>query len=93
MVLTCSTTDGTMEWLYNGVVILGSVFAESLDQVGASRSSQASGYMFSAELISIRPPVFATTVSFSADRSSNIAGDYRQPGHNLTMHLFFNVAS
>ncbi len=66
VVLTCSTTEGTMEWLYNGVVISGSVFIESLDQVGDSRSLQASGFMFSAEVISRRPPVFATTLSFSA---------------------------
>ncbi len=69
--LTCSTTESAMEWLYNGVVISGSVFAESLDQVGASRSLQASGFMFSAELISIRPPVFATTLSFSAYTAMN----------------------
>ncbi len=71
MVLTCSTTEGTMEWSYNGVVISGSVFVESLDPVGTSRSSQASGFMFSAELISKRPPVFATTLSFSADTAMN----------------------
>ncbi len=71
MVLTCSTTENGIEWLYNGVVISGSVFVESLDQVGASRSLQASGFMFSAELISIRPPVFATTLSFSADTDMN----------------------
>ncbi len=71
MVLTCSTTEGAMEWFYNGVVISRSVFAESLDQVGDSRSSQASGFMFSAELISKRPPVFATTLSFSADTTMN----------------------
>ncbi len=67
VVLTCSTSEGTMEWLYNGVEISGSTFAVSLDPVGDSRSLQASGFMFSAELISIRPPVFATTLSFSAD--------------------------
>ncbi len=68
MVLTCSSTsESAMTWLYNGVVISGSAFAESLDQVGDSRSLQASGFMFSAELISKRPPVFATTLSFSAD--------------------------
>ncbi len=71
MVLTCSTTEGTIGWLYNGVVISGSVFAESFDQVGASRSLQASGFMFSAEVISIRPPVFASTLSFSADTAMN----------------------
>ncbi len=71
MVLTCSTTEDVMEWLYNGVVISGSVFAESADPVGDSRSLQASGFMFSAELISIRPPVFATTLSFSADTAMN----------------------
>ena len=71
MVLTCSTSEDTMTWLYNGVVIEGSVFVESLDQVGASRSLQASGFMFSAELISRRPPVFATTLSFSADTAMN----------------------
>ncbi len=71
VVLTCSTTEGTMEWLYNGVVISGSVFAESLDSVGTSRSLQASGFMFSAEVISIRPTVFATTLSFSADTAMN----------------------
>ncbi len=60
-----------MEWLYNGVEISASVFAESLDQVGTSRSLQASGFMFSAELISQRPPVFATTLSFSADTDMN----------------------
>ncbi len=67
MVLTCSTNEGAMTWLYNGVVILRSVFVESLDPVGDSRSLQASGFMFSAEVISIRFPVFATTLSFSAD--------------------------
>ncbi len=71
MVLTCSTTEDVMTWLYNGVEILGSVFAEIADPVGASRSSQASGFMFSAELISIRPPVFATTWSFSIDTVMN----------------------
>ncbi len=71
MVLTCSTTEGNMEWLYNGVGISGSAFAESLDPVGTSRSLQASGFMFSAELISLRPPVFTTTLSFSADTDMN----------------------
>ncbi len=71
MVLTCSTTEDTMTWLYNGVEISGSVFSESLDQVGDSRSLQASGFMFSAEVISIRPPVYATTLSFSADTAMN----------------------
>ncbi len=47
MVLTCSTSEGVMIWLYNGVVIQGSVFAEIADPVGASRSLQASGFMFS----------------------------------------------
>ncbi len=50
---------------------MGSVFAESVDPVGDSRSLQASGFMFSAELISIRPPVFTTTLSFSADTDMN----------------------
>ncbi len=71
MVLTCSTTEGRMTWFYNGVEILGSAFAESLDYVGNSRYLQASGFMFSAELISKRPPVFATTLSFSADTDMN----------------------
>ncbi len=71
MVLTCSTTESVMEWLYNGVVIPLSVFIESADSVGDSRSLQASGFMFSAELISERPPVFATTLSFSADTDMN----------------------
>ncbi len=71
MVLTCSTTEGIMEWFYNGVVIQKAVFVESIDPVGTSRSSQASGFMFSAEVISIRPPVFATTLSFSADTDMN----------------------
>ncbi len=71
MVLTCSTTDGAMDWRYNGVGIQRSVFAESLDPVGVSRSLQASGFMFSAEIISQRPPVFATTLSFSADTAMN----------------------
>ncbi len=71
MVLTCSTSESAMEWLYNGVGIQESAFAESLDPVGDSRSLQASGFMFSAELISIRPPVFATTLSFSADTAMN----------------------
>ncbi len=71
MVLTCSTSESTMDWLYNGVVIMRSLFAESLDPVGDSRSLQASGFMFSAEVISIRPPVFATTLSFSADTAMN----------------------
>ncbi len=52
-------------------MISGSVFAESLDEVGDSISLQASGFMFSAEVISIRPPVFATTLSFSADTAMN----------------------
>ncbi len=60
-----------MEWPYNGTVIQGSAFAESLDPVGDSRSLQASGFMFSAEVISIRPPVFATTLSFSANTAMN----------------------
>ncbi len=70
MVLTCSTSESGIEWLYNGVIISESLFSESLD-VGASRSLQASGFMFSAEVISIRPPVFATTLSFSADTAMN----------------------
>ncbi len=70
MVLTCSTSEGRMTWLYNGVETSAN-FAESLDPVGDSRSSQASGFMFSAELISKRPPVFATTLSFSADTAMN----------------------
>ncbi len=71
MVLTCSTIESAMDWLYNGVLISRSAFVESIDPVGANRSSQASGFMFSAELISIRPPVFATTLSFSADTAMN----------------------
>ncbi len=71
VVLTCNTTEGTMTWLYNGLEIQRSVFAESLDQVGDRISLQASGFMFSAEIISIRPPVFATTLSFSADTAMN----------------------
>ncbi len=71
MVLTCNTTESTMTWLYNGVRIQGALFAESLDQVGTSRSLQASGFMFSAEVISRRPPVFATTLNFSADTAMN----------------------
>ncbi len=71
MVLTCSTTESTIEWSYNGVVISGTAFAESLDPVGTSRSLRASGFMFSAEVISIRPPVFATTLSFSVDTAMN----------------------
>ncbi len=51
VVLTCSTTEGAMTWLYNGVDIRESSFAESLDPIGDSRSLQASGFMFSAELI------------------------------------------
>ena len=47
------------------------VFAESLDQVGANRSLQTSEFMFSAELISERPPVFATTLSFRANADIN----------------------
>ncbi len=39
--------------------------------VGTSRSSQESGFMFSAEVISIRHPVFATTLNFSADTAMN----------------------
>ncbi len=71
MVLTCNTTESGMDWLYNGVLISRSAFFESVDPVGASRSLQASGFMFSAELISERPPVFATTLSFSADTDMN----------------------
>ncbi len=71
MVLTCSTTEGTMTWLYNGVENLGAVFSDSFDPVGTSRSFQASGFMFSAEVISVRPPVFSTTLSFSADTAMN----------------------
>ncbi len=70
MVLTCNTTEGAMTWLYNGVEF-GASFVESLDLIGDSRSLQASGFMFSAELISKRPPVFATTLSFSADTDMN----------------------
>ncbi len=71
MVLTCSTTNDVIRWLYNGVVISQSVFVDSADEVGASRSLQASGFMFSAEVISRRPPVFAITLSFSADTDMN----------------------
>ncbi len=88
MVLICSITESGMEWLYNGVMILRSAFSESLDPVGASRSLQASGFMFSAEVISIRPPVFATTLSFSADTAMN--GDSvscrASPSHQLSQH-------
>ncbi len=35
MVLTCSTTNGAMAWLYNGVETSAS-FVESLDQIGAT---------------------------------------------------------
>ncbi len=69
--LTCSTTEGRMTWLYNGVDITEAGFAESQDPIGDSRSLQESGFMFSAELISKRPPVFATTLSFSADTAMN----------------------
>ncbi len=61
VVLTCSTSEIVMDWLYNGVVISGLVFAENLDPVGTNRSFQASGFMFS----------FATTLSFSADTAMN----------------------
>ncbi len=71
MVLTCNTSESGMEWFYNGVLISRSAFLESFDQVGDSRSLQASGFMFSAELISIRPPVFATTLSFRANADMN----------------------
>ncbi len=71
VVLTCSTSEDTMEWLYNGVEIDRSELNERLDPVGASISLQASGFMFSAEVISIRPPVFATTLSFSTDAAMN----------------------
>ncbi len=71
MVLTCNTTESTMEWLYNEVLIQRSGFVESVDSVGASRSLQASGFMFTAEIISIRPPVFATTFSFRANADMN----------------------
>ncbi len=70
VVLTCSTSEDTMAWLYNGVET-GASFVESVDSIGDSLSFQASGFMFSAELISIRPPVFATTLSFSADTAMN----------------------
>ncbi len=71
MVLTCSTSEGAMEWIYNGVEIQRGVFVESVDPVSTYRSLQASGFMFSAELISERPPVFATTLNFSADTAMN----------------------
>ncbi len=35
MVLTCSTSEGAMDWLYNGVMIMRSGFAEIFNQVGA----------------------------------------------------------
>ncbi len=70
MVLTCSTTNGAMAWLYNGAETSAS-FVESLDPIGDSISFQESGFMFSAELISKRPPVFATTLSFSVDTALN----------------------
>ncbi len=57
--------------MYNGVGISGSTFIDFIDQIGDSISLQASGFMFSAELVSIRPPVFATTLSFSADTDMN----------------------
>ncbi len=69
MVLTCNTSENATDWLYNGVLIVRSAFLGS-DPVGASRSLQASGFMFSAELIS-RPPVFATTLNFSANTDMN----------------------
>ncbi len=71
VVLTCSTTEDLIEWLYNGIVIQRSAFIESVDPIGDTRSLQASGFMFTAELISKRPPVFATTLSFSADTAMN----------------------
>ncbi len=62
MVLTCSTTEGRMTWLYKGVDITDSRFDESQDPIDVSRSLQASGFMFSAEIISKRTmdPVFAS---------------------------------
>ncbi len=71
MVLTCSTSESQMDWLYNGVLISGSAFVESVDPVGANKSLQASGFMFSVELISEKPLVFASTLSFSADTDMN----------------------
>ncbi len=65
------TTEGVIEWLYNGVMISGSVYVENADSVGDIRSLQASGFMFRAELISERPPEFASTLSFSAATDMN----------------------
>ncbi len=41
------------------------------DPVDVSRSLQSSGFMFTAEIISIRPPVFAITLSFRANANMN----------------------
>ncbi len=67
--LTCSTTEGRMTWIYNGEDI--TAFAESQDSIGDRKSLPTSGFMFSAELISKNPSVFATTLNFSADTAMN----------------------
>ncbi len=71
MVLTCSATDDVMGWFYNGVVLEGATFIDNFDRIGDGGSLQALGFMFSVELISIRPQVFASTLSFSADTAMN----------------------
>ncbi len=78
VVLTCSTTDQEailMAWFYNGVEIRRSHFVEfhDIQPIGFNKSFEASGFMFSGELISKRPmdPVFASTLSFSADTAMN----------------------
>ena len=72
MVLTCSTTEGnTMIWFYNGMEIMNSIFIGIINPIGDSRTVEVSGFMFSLELISKRPPAFAISLSFSVDTAMN----------------------
>ena len=50
MVLTCSTTEGdTMNWFYNGMEIMNSIFIGIINPIGDSRTVEVSGFMFSLE--------------------------------------------
>ena len=50
VVLTCSTTEGDkMNWFYNGMEIMNSIFIGIINPIGDSRTVEVSGFMFSLE--------------------------------------------
>ncbi len=69
VVLTCSTTGDTMNWLYNGMSLDPGGFIPS-DPISTTRDVMVSGFMFSLVLTSSMPE-FTSTLSFRADAAMN----------------------